>query len=83
MRATGTPSWMVWITVCTALSTVGKAHTAAEMASGIGYSLTRHFGDDAERAFRADEQSRQVVARRRFSGAAAGPDDCGRRRAPR
>ncbi len=36
MRATGTPSWMVWITVCTAESMSGKVHTAAEMASGIG-----------------------------------------------
>ena len=36
MRATGTPSWMVWITACTAASMSGKVHTAAEMASGIG-----------------------------------------------
>ena len=36
MRATGTPSWMVWMTVCTAAAMLGKVHTAAEMASGIG-----------------------------------------------
>ena len=33
-RATGIPAWMVRITVPTAASTVGKLHTAAEIASG-------------------------------------------------
>jgi hypothetical protein len=36
MRATGTPSCMVWITVLTAAASVGKAQTALEMASGTG-----------------------------------------------
>ena len=35
-RAIGTPSWMIWITVCTAASMLGNEHTAAEMASGNG-----------------------------------------------
>ena len=35
MRATGMPVWIVWITVSTASSTVGKAQTAAEIASGM------------------------------------------------
>ena len=35
MRATGTPVWIVWITVSTAAAIVGKAQTAAEIASGM------------------------------------------------
>ena len=35
----------------------------------------RDLGDDAERPFRADEQPRQVVARRRLARAPAGADD--------
>ena len=34
MRATGMPAWMVAITAWTASSTLGKLHTAAEIASG-------------------------------------------------
>ncbi len=37
-RAIGTPSWIIWMTVRTAASMLGKEHTAAEIASGIGYS---------------------------------------------
>ena len=40
MRATGTPSWIVWITVRTALATSGNAQTAADTASGSGCSRT-------------------------------------------
>ena len=40
MRATGTPSWMVWITVCTALATSGKAQVALDIASGSGCRRT-------------------------------------------
>ena len=35
MRATGTPLWIVRITVSTAAAIVGKAQTAAEIASGM------------------------------------------------
>ncbi len=37
MRATGTPIWMVRITVSTASLSVAKEHTAAEIASGMPY----------------------------------------------
>ena len=40
----------------------------------------RDLGDHAERAFRSDEQARQVVAGRRLARARAGPDDRCRRR---
>ena len=40
IRATGTPLWIVWITVSTAAAIVGKAQTAAEIASGMPYSRT-------------------------------------------
>ena len=36
MRATGTPFWIVRITVLTASSMVGKSQTAAKIASGRG-----------------------------------------------
>ena len=36
LRAIGTPSWMVWMTVATAAAMVGKLTTAALMASGSG-----------------------------------------------
>ena len=39
-RAMGTPSWMVWMTVRTAASMLGKEQIAAEMASGKGYRRT-------------------------------------------
>ena len=35
IRATGMPVWMVSITAATAASTLGKAQTAAEIASGM------------------------------------------------
>jgi hypothetical protein len=37
-RAIGTPSWMVWITVFTASAMLGNEQTAADTASGSGYS---------------------------------------------
>ena len=39
-RAIGTPSWMVWMVVCTAASMLGKWQMAALTASGSGYSFT-------------------------------------------
>ena len=38
MRATGTPSWIVWMTVLIAPSRLSKEHTAAAIASGMPYS---------------------------------------------
>ena len=35
IRATGTPDWMIAMQVSTASSTLGKAQTAAETASGM------------------------------------------------
>jgi hypothetical protein len=37
--------------------------------------LDRYFGDDAERPFRTDEQTRQIVTGRGFAGARSGADD--------
>ncbi|MNV70568.1 hypothetical protein D3C71_1635420 [compost metagenome] len=39
-RATGTPIWMISMTLCTASSSVSKLQTAADTASGCGYSRT-------------------------------------------
>ncbi|MNR49883.1 hypothetical protein D3C85_1693260 [compost metagenome] len=39
-RAMGTPIWMISITLWTAESSVGKLQTAADTASGCGYSRT-------------------------------------------
>jgi hypothetical protein len=35
IRAIGIPAWMVWITVLTADSTLGKEQVAAEIADGM------------------------------------------------
>jgi hypothetical protein len=35
IRATGTPNWMVWITVFTAASTLGNEQVAADIATGM------------------------------------------------
>ena len=40
LRATGMPAWSVSITVFAAPSMSGKAHTAADIASCTGWSLT-------------------------------------------
>jgi hypothetical protein len=40
LRAIGTPDWSVWITVFTAPAMSEKEQTAAEIASGTGWSLT-------------------------------------------
>ena len=39
-RAIGTPIWMVSITADTASPMLGNAHTAADTASGCGYSFS-------------------------------------------
>ncbi len=41
MRATGTPDWMVRITLLTASSMVGNEHTADDIASGMPYRRRR------------------------------------------
>ena len=75
MRATGMPICIAMMTVSTAPARSGNWHTAAEIASGTPYSRSCDLGDDAERAFRADEEPRQVVAGARFARAAAGVHD--------
>ena len=54
---------------------LGNEQTAAETASGSGCTRKVKFGDDAQRAFGADEQTRQIVACRGLAGAGAGLDD--------
>ena len=74
MRATGMPDWMVAIAALQAASTDGKRTDAAGNRLGNAVQLHRDLGDDAERALRADEQPRQVVAGGGFLGAARGRD---------
>ena len=81
MRATGTPSWIVAITVSTAPWIESNEQTAADTASGSGCSRTRHLGDHAERSFGPDEQARQIVAGGRLARARAGLNRPGHPRA--
>ena len=64
MRATGMPDWIVSIVVAQAARTSGKGRSPPTIASGMPVEPQRDLGDDAERALRADEQPRQVVAGR-------------------
>ena len=41
IRATGTPHWMVWMTVSTAPASDSNEHTAADIASGMPYRRSR------------------------------------------
>ena len=74
MRATGMPHCMMAITVSTA------SRKRGELAGGGRHRLRDavqphlDFGDDAQRAFRADEQPGQVVAGRGFADPPAGAD---------
>ena len=72
MRATGMPDWMVRMTALQAASTVGNGQIAGADRLGNAVQPQRQLGDDAERAFRADDQPRQIVAGRGFSRAARG-----------
>ena len=74
MRATGMPNWIVWITVSTGAVDRRKGADRRRDRLRDAVEPQRDLGDDAERAFRADEQPRQVVAGRRFAGA---PRRCG------
>ena len=69
------PICMAVMTVSTADLRSGNWHTAADIASGIAVQAQLHLGDDAERAFRAHEQAREVVARGGFAGTPAGAHD--------
>ena len=62
MRAIGMPYWMVAITVRQAASTVGKAADRGRDRLRDALQAERQLGDDAERALRADQEPRQVVA---------------------
>ena len=74
MRATGIPSWMVRDhRVHRALHRLERADRRRHRFRD-GMQPQRHLGDDAERAFGADEQAGQIVARGRFARARAGLD---------
>ena len=75
MRATGMPDWMVAIVVSQPRATLGNEQLPAEIASGMPEQAQRHLGDDAERAFGADEQTGEVVAGRGFLGPRAGAQE--------
>ena len=75
MRATGMPDWMVAMVALQAASIEGNGQMPPEIASGMPCSLSVSDGDDAERAFRADEQPRQVVAGGGFLRPPRGADD--------
>ena len=75
MRATPRPSWIDWITALQAPSSVANGHTADKDPLGDAVEAHGDLGDDAERAFRADQQPRQVVAGRRLAGALRRLDD--------
>ena len=69
MRATGMPAWMAAIAVSQQPRTTGKRQTPAATASGNAVQPQGHLGDDAERAFGADEQPREIIAGRGFARA--------------
>ena len=75
MRATGMPVWIAMIVAWQAPRTLSNEQAAAAMVSGMPRRLDGEFGDDAERAFSADEQMGEVVTGARFLGARAGRDD--------
>ena len=62
------------ITVSTASASVANWQTAATGRLGDAVQAQLDFGDDAERALRADEQPRQVIAGGRFAHPPAGAD---------
>ena len=72
MRATGMPDWMVRMVALQAASTDGNGHTAAADRLGNAGEPQRQLGDHAERALRADDQPRQVVAGGGLLGAPRG-----------
>ena len=72
MRATGMPDWMVRMVALQAASTDGNGQTPDGDRFRNAGQLEREFGDDAERAFRADHQPREIVAGRRLLGAPRG-----------
>ena len=75
MRATGMPSCIAAITVSTAPLQVGELAHGRGDRLGHAVEPQLDLGDDAERAFGADEQARQVVAGARLARAAAGVND--------
>ena len=75
IRATGTPLWIVRITVSTRRCDRRKGADRGRNRLRNAVKPHRHLGDDAERAFRADEEPGQIVAGRRFAGAPRGADD--------
>ena len=76
MRATGTPSWIVAITVSTApVDRVERSRPPPTTASGSGCSRSVTSVITPSVPFGADEQARQVVAGGRLARARPGRDD--------
>ena len=75
-RATGMPSWIVWMTVSTAPSIVfERADGRSDRIGDAEPSRTVTSGDDAERSLGADEQPGEVVAGcSTFAPVRPGPD---------
>ena len=65
---------MVAIAALQAASTEGNSAMAGRNRLGNAGELERELGDHAERAFRPDEQPREIVARRGFPRTARGVD---------
>ena len=80
MRATGIAFCETASTQSTASRRVGKAHTAADIASGVGCTRSVTSQTSAERALGADEQPREVVAGGGLARARARAHDLARRR---
>ena len=72
MRAIGMPVCIATITVLTAPSRSGNWQTAAAIASGTPYRRSWISVITPKRAFGADKQARQIVARARLARPAAG-----------
>ena len=66
------PDWIVAITVSTAPAEVAERADRRGDRLRDAVEAQLHLGDDPERALRADEEPRQVVAGRRLARPAAG-----------
>ena len=71
MRATGIPYWMARTVPAGGFDVREGADRRSDRLRDA-LQPQRHFGDDAERALRADQEPRQVVAGGGLFGAAAG-----------
>ena len=70
MRATGMPDWIVSIGGLAGRPHVGEGQCRPRSTPGCP-ELQRHLDDDAERAFGADKEPREIIARGGFLGRVA------------